>query len=184
MCVHPLALLAWGQVIVLLDLRINGIDLVPDPLGWAMGVAAMSTLSGLHHGFVTVAWVGVTGVVVSLPDWVDPDAFAGLLNVVLGALSLLLVVAACTAIKDTLPDRAASARAVRSWTLVVTAVLVLVVLLATAVPDLGPLVLVVGLVGLGVHLWFLVLLFASSRLPRPPARRPLGPRRGAGPAVA
>lgn len=182
--VHPLALLALGQAIVLLDFRVNGFDLVPDPLGWAIGVAAMSTLAGLHHGFVTVGWAGVAGTVVSLPNWVDPDAFAGLLNVVLGALSLLLVVSACTAIKDTLPTRAASAHAVRGMTLVVTAVLVLVILLATAASELGALVLVVGLVALGVHVWFLVLLVGSSTLPRPPSGRPFWPPRRTGPAVA
>lgn len=176
MCaVHPLALLAAGQVLVILDFRVNGFDLVPDPLGWAMGVAAMSSLAALHHGFVFVGWASFNGVVVSLPDWVDPDAFAWLLDLMFGALSVLLVVATCTAIADILPGRAASARAVRSWTLVTTAALVLTILLSTAAPDLDLLVLVVGLVGLvglGVHLWFVVLLVGCSTLPRPPT----GPR--------
>ncbi len=179
---HHLQLLAWGQIIVLLDFRIEDIDIMPDPLGWGMSMAAMATLAKLHRGFVAAGWVSMVGIVASLPGWVNPDALAPLLEVILGVLTLVLVVATCTAIAETLPERAATARSVRTWTLMTTALLVVGILLATLTPDVTALLLVVGIVALGVHVWFLVLLFSAARLPRPSVASGRSSR--GGPAVA
>ena len=166
-----LALLAWGQILVFIDFRIDGFDLIPDPLGWGMCAAAAASLSSLHRGYVYAGWASLIGVVVSLPDWVDPEAASGALGVVMLVVSTALVFATCTAIMATAPSRAGTARAIRASDLLLTAVLVLVTLLTLGEPDAAPLIFVVGLGVLGVYIWFLVLLFGCSKLPPPASGR-------------
>ena len=150
--------LAWGLLLVVLDLRIEGLDLVPDPVGWLVALVALGPLASRHSGFAAaVAGCGL-GLLVSLPDWVQPESTW--LGLVATAAETLVVVGTCTALMVLLPRRRAGAATIRAWNLGLTVVAVALGAVAAAgegVPvALVLLVVVAALVALAC---FLVLLF-------------------------
>jgi hypothetical protein len=48
---HPLRRVAWGFLVVLVDLRFEHFDLIPDVLGCALVIAGLSALADRHVGF-------------------------------------------------------------------------------------------------------------------------------------
>lgn len=168
---RPLATLAWGMLLVVLDLRIQGIDLVPDPLGWAMGAVACGSLSRSVAALPPEArrWFGVTSVACAVAALPAVAEWAGVQHpVVTTAISVaetVVVFVTCTAIMAALPARRATANAVRWSDLGTSAVVLVLVAGATAEPGLAPLALFAGLAALAVFVWFLVLLFQAAKEP-------------------
>jgi hypothetical protein len=68
----PLGAVCLGFLLVLIDLRTPGLDVVPDPLGWVFVVAGLSRLARLDPRFRRVRQVAVLSGLLSLADLVHP----------------------------------------------------------------------------------------------------------------
>lgn len=188
---RPLVLVALGLVLVALDLRIGGLDLLPDPLGWVVAAVGAGLLRDRHVGFLVAAVACAAGVLLSLPDMAVEGAgragrtgapSAGAEDAVVVLLQTVVLFSTCTAISRILPDTGVGRVAgVLRWVdlALTAAVQVLVVLLVSGTgarvlraPSGGPdpvtaLVVLLGagvLVGALVHLAVLVV---ASRQPVP-----------------
>ncbi len=164
---RALATVVWGLALVVADIRFDDIDVLPDPLGWALAVAALGSLARLHPAYGVAAGASSIGVVVSLPDWFRPAGTIG--EVLVAIVTTVVVLGTCTGIMATVPEQAATARLIRAWELGLSLALLVLLGFASIEPATGVLVLVVGLVELGVFIWFLVLLVRASRCPEPVA---------------
>ena len=94
---HPLRslrLVFWGLIAVVVDVRIDGPDLVPDPVAWLVALVGVARLARLHPGFGVAAVGCGLGLLVSLPDWAQPgDGSTGLLT---GVAETVVVFGTCT----------------------------------------------------------------------------------------
>lgn len=157
----PLGAVVLGTVLVMLDLRIETFDLVPDPLGWGLLVWACVRLRGAHPAFGWAVAATVVGLLVSLPGQVgELPTPLGLLGV---AAETAVVFAVCTGIhaRSVNPARARQAGTIRWWNLALAALAVLLgAVLSEQDTDLAPLVLLAVVVALGVHVWYLVVAWA------------------------
>jgi hypothetical protein len=52
----PLRSVAWGLLVVSVDLKIDQLDLVADPIGWTMVLFALLKLRELHPAFGLGVW--------------------------------------------------------------------------------------------------------------------------------
>lgn len=158
----PLRTLAWGVLLVVVDVRVQAVDLVPDPIGWVLALAAAVRLAALHDAFRVTAGACAVGLVCSLPDWVGIGGEP--LALLVGAVETVVVFATCTALMALLPARRDSANTLRWWDLALTAALVLVGWYAAdSGPGLGPVAILLVLTELVVLVCFLVLLFRAAR---------------------
>jgi hypothetical protein len=158
---RPLATAATGLVLVLIDFRIEGIDLIPDPLGWGMAGWALGSLQMVHRGFHIAGVAAWLAVVPSLPEWFGGK---GTLIAISIALALLVVqVAACTAIIVERPRREPSASAIRSLAVGLSGALVLALAAAAVEPSVAVVALAIGLADMVVAVWFLVLLYGVAK---------------------
>ena len=167
--------LVLGLALVWLDLSVQGLDVLPDPVGWVVAALALRRMADRHP----VLWVATGGaalaaavsVVTWVPVWGLPPGPPTPLRVVEGLLGVAVVVTVCSALVVLLdgPDRPGAAQAaVIRWldpVLALAALLVTgaVALQAGVVTDVGPgpfgllaVLLVVG--GIAVRVWFLVLV--------------------------
>lgn len=158
---RPLATVATGLVIVLIDFRVEGLDLIPDPVGWGIAAWALSSLQTVHRGFYVASVAAWLAVVPSLPEWLGKE---GLVITISIALAVLVVqFAACTAIMVERPRREPSASAIRSLALGLSAALVLALAAAAVEPSVAIVAIAVGLAELMVMMWFLVLLYGVAK---------------------
>ena len=165
---HPLRslrLVFWGLIAVVDDDRIDGPDLVPDPVAWLVALVGVARLARLHPGFGVAAVGCGLGLLVSLPDWAQPgDGATGLLT---GVAETVVVFGTCTGLIAVLPARRATAATIRGWDLgLMLAVAVLTGLAgldgAGAGGPLTALVVVLAVAAVVVLVCFLVLLFRVS----------------------
>lgn len=173
----PLRLVGWGLLMVVFDFRFDQIDLIPDPLGWfaaalASGSLARRGIAGAR-AFGVAAVAAVLLLLFSLPDWVG--AGDALLEDAVMVVHTAFVFATCTAIIAAAPPRASWADPIRWLDLGLTVAIVVLELIVDG-PDAAGLLLVVGLLGLAVYVWFLVLLFSAAKLPGVPAGNDGTPR--------
>ncbi|MEZ5097129.1 MAG: hypothetical protein R2731_14115 [Nocardioides sp.] len=100
----PLGKAAWGFLLAALDLRINGVDLLPDPVGWVLAAVGVWALAGRSLGFRVAAVLASVEAVVSLPLVVSEEIPAPL-----SSLDVLLqtgfVFAVCSGLIAALPHR-------------------------------------------------------------------------------
>ena len=156
----PLAATAWGLLLVVLDLRIDDLDLLPDPVGWLVVLLAVGSLSRLHRAFAVAAAAAALGLVASVPDWMAPGQ--SLVAMATSVAETVLVFATCTGIMSLAPDRRASANAIRWWDLGLSVALVPVLALAAADPAFGVAAVLLGIAALVVLICFVVLLFRTA----------------------
>jgi hypothetical protein len=168
---HPLRslrLVFWGLIAVVIDVRIDGPDVVPDPVAWLVALVGVARLARLHPGFGVAAVGCGLGLLVSLPDWAQPgDGSTGLLT---GVAETGVVFGTCTGLIALLPARRATAARVRGWDLgLMLAVAALSGLAGLAGLDgtgaggpLTALVVVLAVATVVVLVCFLVLLFRVS----------------------
>ncbi|MEG3616244.1 hypothetical protein [Isoptericola haloaureus] len=185
---RPLLLVLWGLLVVAVDLKIEGFDLVVDLVGWALVARGLGTLAPRGTGFAVGAWAGVLGGLASVAELV-PGAVPDTTTQVLGGLVLVaqtvVVVATCTGIARVLEHDAPvarRARRVRTAEIVVTVAVSGVAAVAAlasvgsallAPADLaswgllgGGVLVAVGLVAtFAVLIWFLVLLWSVRDRP-------------------
>ncbi|WP_377642603.1 hypothetical protein [Oryzobacter terrae] len=184
---RALSLVGVGLLVVFLDLRIEGFDLIADPVGWGLVAAGASRLRERHPaGFDLARYAAVAAAVTSAVEAVlvlgSPGAGAWL-SVVVTLLDLAVVVGLCTALAallDAAGDRrSASARLIRAGDVALT--VVMAPLLAWgAVAGLdgsmssyeaagaGLVFLGVLVVGVALRLWLVVLLFGVGPVVEPP----------------
>jgi len=165
----PLRTMGIGMVLVIADFRFNGLDVVPDPLGWLAVVVGAFQLVAVDRVFRWAAVAAVLAVPLSLPDWVQPNE--GLLAVVDTVVVTAFVFATCTGIARVCPPRRAAAAGLRWWDLGLT---VVGLLLGQVADEVGvgagwaPVVVLLAVAGLVVVVWFVVLLFkAAGEFPVP-----------------
>jgi len=166
---RPLGTMAQGLLLVIIDIRIQHVDLVPDPIGWVMALVACQRLVAQHVAFKAVTAACVVGLVCSLPDWVGVTG--ALLTVPVAVAETVVVFATCSAVMALLPARRSTANALRWWDLGLLVAGLLVVAVARREPDVDLAVVVLAVTQLVVFIWFVVLLFRASREhPNPPAK--------------
>lgn len=162
----PLGLTAAGFLLAALDFRVNaGFDLLPDPVGWVLAAVGLAALSERSAGFRVAQVLALLEALVSLPMVVTEQP-GTLVTSADAALETAFVFSVCTGLIASLPhrpDRTGSANVIRWLDLGLAVVLVPSLLLLDAADGgldvLGPLALMLILVGLAVAVWFVVLLF-------------------------
>ena len=164
----PLARLVVGYLLVLVDLRIDGFDLVPDLVGWALVLWALVPLTRRSDWFRLALVAAVVELVLSLVEVRQPvGGLALLVDVGAGAAFIFAVVTGIIATVGREEVRAAG-DPVRWTNLVMGLVAFVLVTMVDSgqVVDLGggPILLVV-LVGLGAVVWFLVFCWKQRAQP-------------------
>ena len=171
---RPLATLAWGLLLVVLDFRIGGgVDLVPDPIGWVIGAVAAHNLfrsvgesrPDARRWFAVTSATCAAAVLPAVPEWAGVQH--PIILVAVSVAETVVVFAACTGIMSVLPTRRATANVVRWSNLGTAAALAVLVAGANVEPELAPLALLTGVAALAVLVWFLILLFQAAKDPAP-----------------
>ena len=162
----PPTRILWGLVLIVFDFRIDGLDLVPDLLGWLVIVWGIVPLRD-RSGWFDLAMVGAAlGALLSIPQLVSAPGPE--LTMVESLAMTALVFGTCSGIA-TLVDEASvvrTATVIRWLDLGLTAVLVLATGLERTVSVWTvSWVLPVGLLALVVFIWFAVFLFTLRRHP-------------------
>ncbi|CAN5231474.1 hypothetical protein BH09ACT12_BH09ACT12_04620 [soil metagenome] len=167
---RPLATAATGLLLVVFDVRFQGVDVIPDPIGWAMAGAALASLATVHRGFHIAGIAAWLAVIPALPDWFGVEN--SLIAIAIAVALLVTEFEVCTAVMAVSPARAASASTIRWLTLALSGALALAIVAASAEPEVGVIALVIGLAELVVGICFLVLLYGvANETPPSPAER-------------
>jgi O-antigen/teichoic acid export membrane protein len=163
---NPLRSLAWGMLLVMVDVRFDGVDILPDPLGWVIAGVAASTLARAHpagrSAFTVATAAAVAGLLPSLPDWVGSDH--PVIELVIAVAMFVVVFATCTALMVVVPQRRDSANKIRWWTLWIDLSAFVLIALAAEREDIAGLVVLAAVGALVIAVWFFVLLFGCARL--------------------
>lgn len=161
---RALAQLAWGYLVVLVDLRINNLDLLHDLIGWGLCLIGMTKLP--TGGWFTLARVGAgAGLVAALADLLKPPNGWIVTSLDAGAQTAF-VVGACLGLAPLLAaQRARAARWIAGLWIALDALLLLTWLVfaeddpALVLP--WGVLLLVGAIALAI--WFIVFLFQCGR---------------------
>jgi hypothetical protein len=156
-----------GYVLVLVDLRFNGFDVIPDLIGWALVLWGLLPLLRRSGWFQVAIAAAVVEVFVAAIELTQPaGSLTGLTDIVAGTALVFAVVTGVIATVGR-PDVRAAGDPVR-WTNlimgVVAFVLVALVDAGQTVNLRGALPLVV-FVGLGAVVWFLVFCWQQREQP-------------------
>jgi hypothetical protein len=164
---RPLLIVFWGLVVVVLDLWVEGYDVVVDAVGWLLVVVGTLRLRQADPAFtyaIVGAVVGGIGSVHQLvPGYILDDAVASLLAVVETLALTALVVGTCAGVERILahePKTVQHALVLRK----VYVGLTVVALVWSSMPD-APILLFLGVVTLAVLAWFLVFLLMVRNRP-------------------
>lgn len=163
----PLGIVMWGLVIVFVDVRIDGLDLAFDPVGWVMCASGLYELRRLSSWFSFASLVAVAGVLVSCVAMVS--TLSPLLELGGSLLDPTITFAICTGIIETCrhaPSAVAAASAIRWITVALAGALCVLWLDPTA---FGGLLIPTVLVAVATGIWFLVTLYQVQQLPAPTA---------------
>ena len=186
----PLGTTALGLALVLADFRLQGLDVLADPLGWVVAVAGLSRLASRDRCLAWSVGIGIAAGVLSVADVVhpvvtvdgtsrevDPSGLQGVMSDLAALLSLVVALLLSLAIRE-LARRHGDAALARRFTgfavfhAAAGAVLSLVgsalLLLSEPVPLvngtlLAPVVLLLVLVFLAVEVWFLASLARAGQ---------------------
>jgi hypothetical protein len=164
--------LFWGLLIVVVDIRVDGFDLVVDAVGWLLAVIGTGRLRAVDPWFRAAFGGAVVGGIGSLAQVVTGTP--GMIQTAVETVAITVVVfGVCTVVARVAalehPTLAGRARAIRAADVVTSAVSLVLSLLtggATTVPVMGAtvvLVLLFALVTLAVLVCFLVLVWVVRR---------------------
>ena len=165
----PLGKVVVGLLLVFVDLRIDGFDVVPDVIGWALALIGLHPLSRRHGGFLAAAVAAGIGIVLALPQQlVEPGSVLRTLEAV---AETVLVFGTCTGIIALVAEPSVRRTANRiRWTDLGLGLLATLLGLAlgqdsslsggAVVP-----VLVLALATIAVVIWFLVFLWRNRHRP-------------------
>ncbi len=156
----PLAVIAVGLILVVVDIRYGGFDVLTDVLGWLACFWALLQMSRMSSWF----GIGVAGAALGAASSMfhlsaEPTPLISMLDQI---ATVLMVFGTCSGImalaQDADPGVASMANILRWVTLGLGLVSPLAVLAG------GPTVIVVlGLAALAVVIWFIMMLFSVSR---------------------
>jgi hypothetical protein len=175
--VGELRLVAFGLIVVLVDFRVDGLDLATDIFGWILAWFGFVMLSKLHGGFQAGAVAAVVGGVAWAGDpWLGLDR--DLAALAEGAAQTVIVFGSCTALMTLVPEKRGSADQIRWLDLGLGCLVLLFTVLVDGQEDSAAALVLVLLLIIPVfivYIAFLVLLFRCAGLtPRPPVIRPAG----------
>jgi hypothetical protein len=159
-----------GYLLVIIDVRIDGLDVIPDVVGWLLALTGLWSLWSRHSWFQVAALGAGAGALLSVPQlFAEPRHLAVLLT---GAAETALVFGTCSGVLALVldDDVRRSAQWIR-WsdlglTLVAAAVTVATGETTTEVSG-GSALLVVLLVvvALSIAVWFLVFCWRNRHRP-------------------
>ena len=165
----PLGRVVVGFIVVLVDVRFNGLDVIPDVAGWAFVLIGLGPLVGRNGWFQLAAAAAVVELVASC--FVLTQAATGLPSLVDAVANPLVVFGVCSGVMATVASPAvrATADAIR-WLSVVLGIVDLASRMAVDGQEdvsglLGLGVVLFVLVALGVMVWFLVFCWRQRTLP-------------------
>lgn len=158
-----LSTVAWAQLLVFVDFRIDGVDLIPDPLGWLISAIALGSLAGLNPGFRVASIACFVAILPSAPEMFGAEN--EVLDVLITIATTVLIFATCSGVMGSAPALHGSANALRWADLWATCAMVPLMLAVESDEDLEALVVLAVVAMLGLFVWFLVLLFRASRAP-------------------
>lgn len=166
----PLRLVAVGLALVAVDVNIEGLDLLPDPIGWFVALLGLHALRGVAPQLRVALGAALVGGLLSVPDYVVDHPS---LSAATGILEVAVVWFVCGALIATGTPQGSSAATVRVLSV---ACLALVLPLSFLEGDAGGVLTLVALtavvVGLATFVSFLVITFAAARaFPGDPAPR-------------
>ncbi|MDO8147308.1 hypothetical protein Q6350_02580 [Isoptericola sp. b515] len=189
---RPLQIVVGGLVIVVLDLRFDGFDVVVDLIGWILVVKALRLLAVRDRAFAVAAVGAVLGGLGSIVQLVPGLTVGAGVVSVLGAVETLaltvVVVAICTGIARVLahePQVVRHARILRATDVALTVVALglgssPVLLSAGPTPGTtgwlvgaGAVVLLLGALTFVVLIWFLVFLWRLRDRPELQEQQPV-----------
>lgn len=160
--------MAWGLLVVVLDLNIEQLDLIPDPIGWAMVLLAALDLRRLHPAFGAGAAAAALGLVGSVPEWFGADGWP--ISVSTGLAQLVVLFSTCSALMVLVPEKSEMADRLRwfaaGFGVFLGPVLLLVPDPISSAPLVAPVTFMVVIATLGllmVFVLFVVLLFQCAR---------------------
>ncbi|MDO8143447.1 hypothetical protein [Isoptericola sp. 178] len=174
---RPLQIVVGGLVIVVLDLRFDGFDVVVDLIGWILVVKALRLLAVRDRAFAVAAVGAVLGglgsIVQLVPGLTVGDGVLSVLGAVETLALTVVVVATCTGIIHVLaaePRVVRHARILRALDVAFTVIALglgssPLLFSAGSVPGaaVGPVgagvVLLLAALGFAVLIWFLVFLW-------------------------
>ncbi len=164
-------MLVWGLVMVIVDFRIDGLDIIPDLVGWALCLPALAdAASRTRSGWFSLATAGAAlGLIGSILGFVDPEES---LVVLLETLAMTAVVfGTCSGVIASHPDprHHATANIIRWMDLALTVVLAVLILAARDGFGIGAEVLLLAIPAFVLIIWFLVFV---NRI-RPEELRPM-----------
>jgi len=161
--------MAWGLLVIALDLNIEQLDLIADPVGWAMVLLAALDLRRLHPAFAVGAAAAALGLVGSVPEWFGAEGWP--ISVATGLAQLVVLFSTCSALIALVPEKSEVADRLRWFALGFGVFLGPVLLLVpdpiSSAPLVAPVTVMVVVAAIGlmiVFVWFLVLLFQCARL--------------------
>lgn len=163
----PLARVGWGLLVVALDLRIEGLDLLVDPLGWALALSGWFALQGRNSWFGGAVAGGLVGCAVSIFAVTQPlDGLPSMVDTIAQTAVVFCTCSAIARLAGNLADRKA-ANTIKWLDLGLGIVAALVVVAARSTEAGGMVVLVLPLIvaALATFVWFLVLVFRVGREP-------------------
>ena len=164
----PLTRFVVGMVVVLIDLRINGLDLVPDVVGWVLVLAGLLPLAGRSGWFQVAVAAAAVELLASLFELTTTgNDLTGLIDTL---ASPVLVFSVTTGIIG-----AARSEEVRAagdpvrWTNLVVGLLTILLVIAfrgrTTLEDGVAFVIVFVLLALAAVIWFLTFCWNRRGLP-------------------
>ena len=169
-----LAKVAWGLILVFVDLRFDGFDVVPDLVGWILVLAGITPLSKLSGWFAVAFWAGAAGLLAAVVQLLEPTNAVG--AILEGSAQMMVCVGITTAVIAMLPDEdlVRRARMVRGWSVGLGLLGIAAVVLGPRERvevdrALVPLLLVVVVAALALMVVWLRLLFALARHDPTPA---------------
>jgi hypothetical protein len=173
---------AWGLIFTLVNIRINGFDLLHDLIGYVLILAGLSKLSRHHRGFriaLPAAWIRFVFAIaalfgvrneVSLTSGEIPGIGMLGLSALAMVVELVLFYGICVGIGGMALEKgkkliAARASSIWRWSLALGALLLFCMpfQLNYNLAELGPILMLFALGLLVTHLLLIVLLFRARR---------------------
>lgn len=167
----PFASIALGLGLVFVDISVDGVDLVPDVIGWLFAAGGAHALSTRHRAYAAGRALALANAVLAVLQYVAWGRAAGTVLALLVTLGFLgFVLAVCAGLIATDDARTArSANAIR-WLQVAATTLAAIVMVGmgdTASLGMGadpgawwPLAVGALVLGVGSNLWLIVLLLS------------------------
>lgn len=156
---NSLRLVGFGTLLVLLDFRLNSVDLIPDLVGWAMCLAGLLKLSRTTWFVIAQlgCLIGLAGAAAELLN--PPDGW--IVQTASSLSSSALIIGVCAGLMKFLSDerhRTTARGIIAGWVATEVAGLLLAAAFRNDSSGSEPLVVILVIAGLAVAIWFVVFM--------------------------